>query len=158
MPEIDALRDRTDWPVLNTLGVRFEPDARMLRHGGRTRCLAPREAAVLLALLEDGVDEVVTRTSLLEAIWHDQDVGEETITLTISRLRRHFTLLGVTPDVIQTVHRSGYRLRVDQGQAPLLQARRRVGDGERRPVDLALTVAALALALSMAALLLHLVR
>jgi DNA-binding winged helix-turn-helix (wHTH) protein len=156
MPEINLAGQSAVWPTLDELGVRFDAPTRLLCYGGRSRCLAPREAAVLLILIESGSEDVVTRANLLETVWHDQDVSEEVITLTISRLRRHFALLGLAPEIIETVHRAGYRLQFDEDRPPILPTRRRPGEGQRLHSMLAIAMSGCALLIALIALLLHL--
>ncbi len=156
MSEINHVGQGLVWSTLCGLGVRFDPTTRLLRYGGRSRCLAPREAAVLRLLIDSGNEDVVTRASLLETVWHDQDVSEEVITLTISRLRRHFALLGLAPDIIETIHRTGYRLQFEQDRPPILPTRRRAGENQCRHAMLAMAMSGCALLIALAALLLHL--
>ena len=156
MVEIRPAGQSSFWPVLDDLGVRFNPKTRVLCYGGRSRCLAPREAAVLQLLIENDGEEVVTRGSLLETVWHDQVVSEEVLTLTISRLRRHFALLGLAPDIIETIHRTGYRLQFNEDRPPILPTRRRSGEDQPHHSMLAMAMSGCALLIALIALFLHL--
>lgn len=130
--------------LLERLGIVYDIHGRTLRRSGRERHLAPREAAVLDCLLEAGEGEVVARSLLLDAVWGDGDVCEDALTVIVSRLRRHFSKLGIREPVIETVPRKGYRLGRCPQTGALLDARR---DGR-----LAMNLGLLAVGLSTLAL------
>lgn len=95
---------------LSVAGVQFDESRNILSNGTAMRHLAPREAAVLSRLLEAPPGTVTTRTQLLDSVWPHAEVGDEALTVVISRLRRHFRFVGVEKSVIETIPRIGYRL------------------------------------------------
>ena len=84
----------------------FDIARRRASRGGRPLPLTKKELAVLEELLvADGA--VVSAEDLLERVWDDNaDPFTRTVTVTLARLRRK---LG-TPELIETVVGSGYRL------------------------------------------------
>ena len=84
----------------------FDRARRRASRGGRPLSLTKKELAVLEELLvADGA--VVSAEDLLERVWDDNaDPFTRTVTVTLARLRRK---LG-TPELIETVVGSGYRL------------------------------------------------
>lgn len=54
--------------------------------------------------------EVVSRDTLLEAVWHGKVVTEESLTRAISELRKALGDKANTPSYIQTIPKKGYRL------------------------------------------------
>lgn len=103
---------------------RIDPAAREARtQGGAVRRLSPRALGVLLTLVQAGGD-AVSRAALLDAVWPDVNVCDDSLTQAIAELRR---TLGKTQDgtsFIETIPKTGYRLaarvRVDAG--PLVLA------------------------------------
>ncbi len=86
-----------------------EPALKRLSRGEESVQVEPRIMHVL-ACLARLPGEVVTRTDLLEAVWGDVIVNEEALTHAISQLRRVFGDDARTPEFIQTIHKTGYRL------------------------------------------------
>jgi two-component system OmpR family response regulator len=87
--------------------------SRRVRRGGRVIDLQPREFRLLEYLLRH-VDQVVTRTMLLEGVWdYHFDPGTNVIDVHISRLRRKIDD-GTEHPLLHTVRGAGYRL----GAAP----------------------------------------
>jgi len=83
--------------------------SRRVRRGERIIELQPREFRLLEFLLRH-VDQVVTRTMLLEGVWdYHFDPGTNVIDVHISRLRRKLDLPGEQP-LLHTVRGAGYRL------------------------------------------------
>ena len=83
--------------------------SRRVRRGGRSVDLQPREFRLLEYLLRH-VDQVVTRTMLLEGVWdYHFDPGTNVIDVHISRLRRKIDDGTETP-LLHTVRGAGYRL------------------------------------------------
>ncbi|MEM9471847.1 MAG: winged helix-turn-helix domain-containing protein, partial [Pseudomonadota bacterium] len=88
---------------------RVDPAARELTDGTRTRRLSPRAMGALLLLVEaDGA--VVSRADLINTIWPDVTVADESLTTAISELRRALDDRHEPQPVIQTVYGGGYRL------------------------------------------------
>ena len=102
---------------LRIAGVRFDVSRNVLLNGSSSRHLAPREAGVLAVLLQELPGTVLSRAQLMDSVWREHEVGDEALTVIISRLRRHFRLLGVERPVIETVPKVGYRVVADSGIA-----------------------------------------
>ncbi|MEO1162094.1 MAG: winged helix-turn-helix domain-containing protein, partial [Pseudomonadota bacterium] len=90
---------------------RVDPAARELSDGARTRRLSPRAMGALLLLVEAG-GAVVGRADLINTIWPDVTVADESLTTAISELRRALDDRHGPQQVIQTVYGGGYRLMV----------------------------------------------
>ncbi|MCI0490811.1 MAG: DPP IV N-terminal domain-containing protein [Blastocatellia bacterium] len=86
-----------------------EPQLNRISRNGRTTQVEPKVMRVLTALAERPA-EVVTRESLLETVWADTFVGEETLTRSISELRKIFEDDPKVPRVIETIRKTGYRV------------------------------------------------
>ena len=83
--------------------------ARRVRRGGRILELQPREFRLLEFLLRH-VDQVVTRTMLLEGVWdYHFDPGTNVVDVHLSRLRKKVDDGAVRP-LLHTVRGAGYRL------------------------------------------------
>jgi DNA-binding response OmpR family regulator len=84
----------------------FDRARRRVSRGGRPVALTRKEMGILEVLLAaDG--GVVSAEELLERVWDENaDPFTHTVTVTLARLRRK---LG-SPDLIETVIGSGYRL------------------------------------------------
>ncbi|NEZ03113.1 tetratricopeptide repeat protein [Wenzhouxiangella sp. XN201] len=86
---------------------------RIVGPGGSER-VDPKVMQVLEALVI-AAGGVVTRTELLDRIWHDRVVTEDVVSRCIYQLRRHLVLAGGDQRfrrLIETLPRRGYRLRV----------------------------------------------
>jgi Tol biopolymer transport system component/DNA-binding winged helix-turn-helix (wHTH) protein len=90
-----------DWVV--------HPSLNRVECGGRSVPLEPRVMQVLVCLADRG-GEVVTRGELLDAVWADVVVGEESLTGAISELRRILGDDARSPRYIETIRKGGYRL------------------------------------------------
>ncbi len=86
-------------------GWRVEPGSRTITDGARQRRLSPRAMDSLLLLARAG-GEVVTRQELLDTVWPEVTVSDESVTTAIAELRRCFS----DRHVIETIPRAGYRL------------------------------------------------
>ncbi len=78
---------------------------RLLR-GGETIALTPKEFEVLLALVENA-GNIVSKDELLEAVWKDVFVNEETLMRNVSWLRKKLNS-GGGEKFIETVPKRGY--------------------------------------------------
>ncbi|SEL88148.1 two component transcriptional regulator, winged helix family [Sphingomonas palmae] len=86
--------------------------ARRVRRGGKAIDLQPREFRLLEFLLRH-VDQVVTRTMLLEGVWdYHFDPGSNVIDVHLSRLRKKVDE-GFARPLLHTVRGAGYRLGVN---------------------------------------------
>jgi two-component system, OmpR family, response regulator VanR len=93
-------------PVLRAHDVELDPGRRVATRAGRPLELAPKEFAVLEALLA-ARGRVVSPEALAETVWDEQlDPLSNTVRMTVMTLRRR---LG-DPPLIETVRGSGYRL------------------------------------------------
>ena len=102
-----ARRAQTSRPaVLERDGLRLDPARHEVTRNGAAIQLAPKEFAVLEALLEaDG--DVVSARRLLDRVWDENiDTLSNTVRMTVMTLRRR---LG-EPDLIETVRGAGYRI------------------------------------------------
>lgn len=102
-----ARRAQTSRPaVLERSGVRLDPARHTVTRDGRAVDLAPKEFAVLEALLEaDG--DVVSARRLLDRVWDENiDAISNIVRMTVMTLRRK---LG-EPTPIETVRGAGYRI------------------------------------------------
>ena len=94
-------------PVLRHADLTLDTPRRRATRGDRELKLTRKEFGVLEALMASG-DRVVSSEELLEKVWDEHaDPFSNTVSVTVSRLRRK---LG-DPPPIQTVIGSGYRLR-----------------------------------------------
>lgn len=96
-------------------GFRLDTINHRLLRGGETIALTPKEFEVLLALVENA-GNIVSKDELLEAVWRDVFVNEETLMRNISWLRKK---LG-GEKFIETVPKRGYLFtgRVTTSDAP----------------------------------------
>ena len=93
-------------PVLSAGDIALDPARRTLTRGGRPVELTRKEFGVLEVLLA-ARGAVVSSEELLDRVWDENaDPFTHTVTVTVARLRRK---LG-SPDLIETVIGSGYRL------------------------------------------------
>jgi Tol biopolymer transport system component/DNA-binding winged helix-turn-helix (wHTH) protein len=88
---------------------KVEPSLNSVIGPAGTSRLEPKVMQVLLCLADHG-DQVVTKESLMRAVWPDTFVGDDVLTRAISELRRVFGDDVKDPRFIQTIPKSGYRL------------------------------------------------
>lgn len=89
--------------------LEIDPLARVVKRGGRTVVLQPREYR-LLEYFARNAGRVVTRTMLLEQVWdYHFDPGTNVIDVHVSRLRRKLED-GFEDPILHTVRGAGYRL------------------------------------------------
>ncbi len=88
---------------------RVEPRRHRIVGAEGEKRLDPRLIDVLIELARAG-GEVVTRDELLNAVWKDTFVSENTLSQAVSRLRRALGDSSREPRFIETISRSGYRL------------------------------------------------
>ena len=79
-----------------------------LHHAGEPIKLRRKVFQVLVYLLAHR-DRVVPKQELLEHLWPDQFVGDETLTSCIKTLRQALGERGRTPRFLRTLHGQGYR-------------------------------------------------
>jgi DNA-binding winged helix-turn-helix (wHTH) protein/Flp pilus assembly protein TadD len=95
----------------------LDPASRRLVAGQDERRLTPKAAGVLLALAETP-QQVWSRDALLDRIWPNVHVGEEVLTHAVAELRRALADDVRDPAYIETVHKSGYRLKCGVRRLP----------------------------------------
>ena len=86
-------------------GWRVDPDAREARRGDDVKQLSPR-AIRLLQVFSEADGAVLSRADLLDRVWPNVFVSDESLTQVVSEVRRK---LG-NRELISTVARGGYRL------------------------------------------------
>ncbi len=89
-------------------GHRLDTHNRRLQRGGETVALTPKEFEVLCALVENAGD-VVGKDALLDAVWKDVSVAEETLMRNVSWLRKKLGSGANGEKFIETVSKHGYR-------------------------------------------------
>lgn len=119
---------------------RIEPASREMTDGVATKRLSPRALGVLDALVAER-GRVVSRADLMDHVWPDVHVGDESLTQAVAELRRAFGDRPGAKQVIETVPRAGYRLNapvlaaVAAGDAPDAFAEASGASRERLPLD-----------------------
>lgn len=96
-------------PVLKIGRWTLDRSSREVKDGEQFRRLSPRAMDVLLTLAH-AQGAVVRRADLMDAVWPDVHVGDESLTQAVAEIRR---ALGERPDgkqYIETVPKAGYRL------------------------------------------------
>lgn len=78
---------------------------------GEVLSVEPKVMQVLLCLVEHQ-GKVVTRDRLMEMVWPDVIIVDDTLTRCISQLRKIFGETPAQPRVIETIRKRGYRLLV----------------------------------------------
>ena len=74
--------------------------------------LEPKQAH-LLAVLMENVGHVVTRDDLIIQVWNGAAGADQSLTNTISNLRKHFVSVSVEKFKIETIPKKGYRLEAE---------------------------------------------
>ena len=98
----------------------FEPNARELRaEGGETVALRPQTAAVL-AMLAAHRGDVVSKDALMETVWADTFVTDDSLVQCISEIRKALGPEG--RDLLRTVPKAGYRLMPLEGAPEVEEA------------------------------------
>jgi DNA-binding winged helix-turn-helix (wHTH) protein len=105
----------------------FDPGTRRICGSGGERRISPKAAGVLQALAETP-GQVWSREALLERVWPNVFVTEEVLTHAVAELRRAMHDDCRTPSLIETIHKSGYRLLQEKADS-------RVADADRWDSD-----------------------
>src|SRR4030095_15219190 len=87
---------------------RLDPDNACLWQGTQPLALTPKAFDVLQYLVTHP-DRVVTKDTLLDAVWPETTISEAVVRIAIGELRRALGAPAQTPRFIATVHRRGYR-------------------------------------------------
>ncbi len=88
------------------------PDLDVLRDGNVERTLAPKEMD-LLVYLAGNSGEVVSVDQIINHVWHGAHLGDDTVYVTISRLRHALDDNARSPVYVETIPKRGYRLVAD---------------------------------------------
>src|SRR6266702_7228732 len=89
-------------------GFRLDPDNAWLWHGAQAIALTPKAFAVLHYLVTHP-DRLVSKDTLLDAVWPDTAVSEAVVRVAIGALRKVLGDTAQPPRFIATVPRRGYR-------------------------------------------------
>jgi DNA-binding winged helix-turn-helix (wHTH) protein/Tfp pilus assembly protein PilF len=93
-------------------GFRLHPAERLLEHDGKILALTPKVFDLLVVLVEQN-RHTVSRDELIDRIWADTIVEENSLTRNISILRRALGVSGQYGAYIKTVPKTGYRFEAD---------------------------------------------
>ncbi len=85
------------------------PQLNRLSRGERVVQLGPRIMHILVVLAARA-GQVVRRETLMEIVWHDAVVSEETLTVAVSDLRRSLEDDPQRPRYVETIRKVGYRI------------------------------------------------
>ena len=89
-----------------------DPVGRSLSDGVVQTTISPRAMGVLIELCQAG-KRTVCRDALLDAVWRDVTVSDESLTQAVAELRRVFRSSGREDQIILTIPKTGYRLLVE---------------------------------------------
>jgi DNA-binding winged helix-turn-helix (wHTH) protein len=88
--------------------IRLDSTNACLWRGAEAIRLTPKAWAVLDALVAQA-GQLVTKETLLEAVWPDTVVSEAALVVCIREIRQALGDAARTPQYLETVHRRGYR-------------------------------------------------
>jgi DNA-binding winged helix-turn-helix (wHTH) protein len=89
----------------------LDPDNACLWRGTRPIALTPKAFAVLHYLVTHP-DQLVTKDTLLDAVWPETTISEAVVRIAIGEVRRALGDTAQAPRFLATVHRRGYRFMV----------------------------------------------
>src|SRR5438128_10181528 len=89
-------------------GFRLDPDNACLWRGAQAMTLTPKAFDVLLYLVTHA-DRLVTKDTLLDAVWPETAISDVVVRIAIGELRRALGDTAQASRFIATVHRRGYR-------------------------------------------------
>ena len=96
-------------PILKIADLEFDPIKHKVTRGGKSITLTPKEFSVLEILLRH-IDEVVTRTMIIEHVWdYNFDSMSNVVDVFIAQLRRKIDK-GAKVQLIHTLHGVGYKI------------------------------------------------
>lgn len=101
---------KADERTVERYGLALYPERLELRLGGKTIMLTKKEAILVETLLER-CPRPVTRELILDKLWDDSFVDDNTLSVNITRVRKKLAELGIG-DALETVRGVGYRLNV----------------------------------------------
>ena len=85
------------------------PETNSIRGISETTQLNPKAMAVLVRLAENP-RRLVTKKTLISAVWNDAYIGEDVLSQAVYELRKALGDDARQPQFIETIHRQGYRL------------------------------------------------
>ncbi len=104
----------------------FEPEYnRLISQQGEEHFIESRLAKILVTLLSAN-GSVVRRQELIEAVWSDVQVNEESLTKGIFDLRRFCEEKAIAQIEIRTIRNVGYQLKVDVAPRSTIDAKRSI--------------------------------
>jgi len=89
-------------------GFRLDPDNACLWRGARAIALTPKAFDVLHYLVTHP-DRLVSKDTLLDAVWPETAISDTVVRIAIGEVRRALGDTAQAPRFIATVHRRGYR-------------------------------------------------
>jgi DNA-binding winged helix-turn-helix (wHTH) protein len=96
------------FPQWHFADFRLDPDNACLWRGTRPIALTPKAFDVLHYLVTHP-DRLVTKDTLLDAVWPETAISDAVVRIAIGELRRALGDTAQAPRFIATVHRRGYR-------------------------------------------------
>jgi DNA-binding response OmpR family regulator len=96
-------------PMIRFGEIEVHPAARMVRRGGETVALSPKEFDLLMALVRRR-DRIVSREEILQDVWGPRTTGR-TVDTHIATLRQKLERDPASPRHVMTVRAFGYMLR-----------------------------------------------
>jgi len=91
----------------------FDPEGQVLSKDSETLPLK-RQSAAVLALLVENAGSVVTRAVIRDTVWHDRTIEfDDGINACVRDIRRVLGDDSKNPTYIETIPKTGYRLKVD---------------------------------------------
>src|SRR5262247_3044280 len=87
---------------------RLDPDNACLWRGTQPIALTPKAFDVLHYLITHA-DRLVTKDTLLDAVWPEKAISDAVVRIAVGELRRALGDTAQAPRFIATVHRRGYR-------------------------------------------------
>lgn len=100
------------WTISGKLGILTAP-------GGKSLILEPRLSRLLYLLaLNEG--DIISRQHLIDQIWQETIVNEESLTRAIADLRKILSQHFDTPPLIKTLRKRGYQLNLKDGPKAII--------------------------------------
>lgn len=96
--------------TVSKAGLVLYPERMELKHGDHTVTLTKKETVLIEALLERS-PRSISRTKILDKLWDDSFVDDNTLSVNITRVRKKLADLGIE-DALETKRGVGYRLNV----------------------------------------------
>src|SRR5215510_11864066 len=127
LPKWTKRRSWMSSPQWHFADFRLDPDNACLWRGMQPIALPPKAFDVLHYLVTHP-DRLVTKDTLLDAVWPETSISDAVLRMAIGELRRALDDTAHAPRFIATVHRRGYRF-----VAPVTEYTEE-GPGPARPV------------------------